>query len=152
MSESWEFIFREMAWGSFNTLLNLLKVLIPLMIIIELLITYNVLEKVSARLEFLGKPMGISRKAMFPLVVGVVMGVTYGAGTLIEMNKQNPLGRRDFLLIGIFMVLCHGIIEAGILFGMIGANVFIVVGLRLLIAFVITCFCARLPYFRKLES
>lgn len=152
MSESWEFIFREMAWGSFNTLLNLLKVLIPLMVIIELLITYNVLEKVSARLEFLGRPMGISRKAMFPLVVGVVMGVTYGAGTLIELNKQNPLGRRDFLLIGIFMVLCHGIIEAGILFGMIGANVLIVVGLRLLIAFVITCFCARLPYFRKLES
>lgn len=152
MSESWEFIFREMAWGSFNTLLNLLKVLIPLMVIIELLITYNVLEKVSARLEFLGRPMGISRKAMFPLVVGVVMGVTYGAGTLIELNKQNPLGRRDFLLIGIFMVLCHGIIEAGILFGMIGANVVIVVGLRLLIAFVITCFCARLPYFRKLES
>ena len=152
MSQSWSFILDEMLHGSLNTILNLLKVLVPLMVIIELLITYNVLERISVRLEFLGKPMGVSRKAMFPLLVGVVMGVTYGAGTLIELNKENPLGRRDFLLIGIFMVLCHGIIEAGILFGMIGANVFIVVGLRLLIAFVITCFCAWLPYFRRMEN
>ena len=152
MTAGWDVIFHEMFWGGLTVAFNLLKVLVPLMIIIELLITYNVLEKISGRLEFLGKPMGVSRKAMFPLLVGVVMGVTYGAGTLMELNRQNPLGRRDFLLIGIFMVLCHGIVEAGILFGMIGANVLIVVGLRLLIAFVITCFCARLPYFRRMAN
>jgi Nucleoside recognition len=110
VSESWNFIFNEMLHGSLNTIFNLLKVLIPLMIVIELLIVYNVLEKISTRLEFLGKPMGITKNAMFPLLVGVFMGVTYGAGTLIELNKRKPLGKRDFLLIGIFMVLCHGII------------------------------------------
>lgn len=152
MSESWDFILKEMLNGSFHTILNLLKVLVPLMIIIQLLIVYNVLEKISIRLEFLGKPMGITKNAMFPLLVGVFMGVTYGAGTLIELNKQKPLGRRDFLLIGIFMVLCHGIIEAAFLFGVAGASVVIVVVVRLLIAFVITCICARLPYFRRLDN
>ncbi len=152
MSESWSFIFHEMLNGTLHTVFNLLKVLIPLMIIIELLITYNVLEKIAGRLEFLGKPMGITKNAMFPLVVGVIMGITYGAGTLIELNKQTPLSKRDFLLIGIFMVLCHGIIEAGILFGIVGANVFIVVVVRLMIAFVVTCFCARLPYFRHMKD
>ncbi len=152
MSESWDFILKEMLNGSFHTILNLLKVLVPLMIIIQLLIVYNVLEKISTRLEFLGKPMGITKNAMFPLLVGVFMGVTYGAGTLIELNKQKPLGRRDFLLIGIFMVLCHGIIEAAFLFGVAGASVVIVVVVRLLIAFVITCICARLPYFRRLDN
>jgi len=152
MTASWNVILQEMLHGTLNTVFNLLKVLIPLMIIIELLITYNVLEKIARRLEFLGKPMGITKNAMFPLVVGVVMGITYGAGTLIELNKQNPLSRRDFLLIGIFMVLCHGIVEAGILFGIVGANVIIVVGVRLLIAFTITCVFARLPYFRHMTD
>lgn len=152
MSESWNVILNEMVTGSLNTVFNLLKVLIPLMILIELLITYNVLERISSRLEFLGKPMGITKDAMFPLVVGVIMGVTYGAGTLIELNQRKPLGKRDFLLIGIFMVLCHGIIEAGFLFGIAGANVIIVVVVRLMIAFVVTCICARLPYFRKMDS
>jgi hypothetical protein len=152
VSESWNFILKEMLDGSLNTIFNLLKVLIPLMVVIQLLIVYNVLEKISTKLEFLGKPMGITKNAMFPLLVGVFMGVTYGAGTLIELNKQKPLGRRDFLLIGIFMVLCHGIIEAAFLFGVAGASVVIVVVVRLLIAFVITCICARLPYFRRLDN
>lgn len=152
MTASWSVIGLEMLHGTLNTVFNLLKVLIPLMIIIELLITYNILEKIARRLEFLGKPMGITKNAMFPLVVGVIMGITYGAGTLIELNKQNPLSRRDFFLIGIFMVLCHGIVEAGILFGIAGANVFIVVVVRLLIAFIVTCIFARLPYFRRMND
>ena len=57
MTASWNVILQEMLHGTLNTVFNLLKVLIPLMIIIELLITYNVLEKIARRLEFLGKPM-----------------------------------------------------------------------------------------------
>ena len=151
MSESWSYIFYEMYTGCFTTILNLLKVLVPLMIIIELLIQYDVLEKLSRKLEFLGRPMGISKDAIFPLLVGVVMGVTYGAGTIMELNQRKPLSKRDFALIGVFMYLCHGVIETGFLFGINGANVFVVVVVRLLIAFFITCIAARLPYFQKME-
>lgn len=148
MSESWKVIGEEMLFGSLSTVLNLLKVLIPLMIIIELLIKYNILEKISTKLQFIGKPMGMSKDAIFPLLVGVVMGVTYGAGTLIEMNKRKPLSQKDFTLIGVFMYACHGIIETGFLFGVAGANVLIITLGRLLIAFTITCVVARLPKMR----
>lgn len=151
MSESWNHILNEMLTGSLSTVLNLLKVMIPIMILIELLVQYNILEKISKRLEFMGKPMGMSRDAIFPLLVGTIMGVTYGAGTLMELNERKPLSKKDFALIGVFMYLCHGIIETGFLFGINGANVFVVVGVRLLIAFVVTCIAARLPYFRKME-
>jgi len=99
----------------------------------------------------MGKPMGMSRDAIFPLLVGTVMGVTYGAGTLMELNERKPLSKKDFALIGVFMYLCHGIIETGFLFGINGAHVFVVVVVRLLIAFFVTCIAARLPYFRKME-
>ncbi|MEG0663188.1 MAG: nucleoside recognition domain-containing protein [Anaerovoracaceae bacterium] len=152
MSESWSFIGHEMLFGSLSTVLNLLKVLIPLMIVIEILLTYNILEKISKKLEFIGKPMGMSKDAIFPLLVGVFIGVTYGAGTLMELNERKPLSKKDFALIGVFMYICHGIIETGFLFGVNGASVLVVTVGRLLLAFIVTCIFARLPYIRRKDK
>jgi hypothetical protein len=77
------------------------------------------------------------------------MGVTYGAGTLIEINKRTPLSRRDLTLIGIFLYACHGIIETTILFAVAGGNAFFLCAIRLAIAVIITATAARLPHFAK---
>ncbi|MGL4483630.1 MAG: nucleoside recognition domain-containing protein [Anaerovoracaceae bacterium] len=150
MSENWNFIFQEMFSGSINLILNLLKVLVPLFIIIELLTVFKVMERIAKLMEPAAKLMGMSKNAMLPLLVGVVMGVTYGAGVLMEMNEKNPLSKKDFTLVGIFIFICHGIIETGFLFAVAGANIWIVVGLRLLIAIVITIILARTPYIKKM--
>ncbi|MEG0392845.1 MAG: nucleoside recognition protein, partial [Anaerovoracaceae bacterium] len=114
--------------------------------------TYNILEKISKKLEFIGKPMGMSKDAIFPLLVGVFIGVTYGAGTLMELNERKPLSKKDFALIGVFMYICHGIIETGFLFGVNGASVLVVTVGRLLLAFIVTCIFARLPYIRRKDK
>lgn len=152
MSAGWDIIAMEILRGSLSTVVNLLKVLIPLMIIIELLMTYKVIEKLAVKLEILGKVMGMKKEAVFPLLVGIVMGVTYGAGTLIEINKKTPLSKRDFMLIGVFMYMCHGIIETGLLFGVAGASVIVVTLVRLLLAFVVTVILSKTPYFRNMDG
>ncbi len=80
------------------------------------------------------------------------MGVTYAAGTIIEINKRTPLSRKDMALVAIFMYLCHGIIETGFLFYVAGANVLVVTLGRLLLAFVVTMLAARLPHFRNMAD
>lgn len=145
-------ILLEMLFGSLSTALNMLKILIPLMIIVEILMVYNVMEKLADKLQFLAKTMGMKKQSIFPLLVGIIMGVTYGAGTLIEINRQTPIPKKDYALIGVFMFLCHGIIETAFIFAVAGANIFMVTFGRLLIAYGVTVLAARLPFFRRMEE
>lgn len=152
MSASVDIILHEIFFGGIATALNMLKILIPLMIIVEILMVYNIMEKVADKLQFLAGTLGMQKQSIFPLLVGVVMGVTYGAGTLIEINRRTPIPKKDFALIGIFMFLCHGIIETAFLFGVAGANILAVTVGRLVIAFIVTAVAARLPAFRRMKE
>lgn len=151
MSASAGVIFHEVFFGCISTGLNMLKILIPLMIIVEILMVYNVMEKVADKLQFLAGALGMQKQSIFPLLVGVVMGVTYGAGTLIEINRKTPIPKKDFILMGVFMFICHGIIETSFIFGVAGANVFVITIGRLLIAFLATAIAARLPRIRSMS-
>lgn len=152
MSATAGVILNEIFFGCIGTALNLLKILIPLMIIVEILMVYHVMEKVADKLNFLAGALGLQKQSIFPLLVGVVMGVTYGAGTLIEINRRTPIPRRDYVLIGIFMFLCHGIIETAFIFGVAGANILAITVGRLAIAFLVTAIAARLPVFQRMKE
>ncbi|MBK5246771.1 MAG: hypothetical protein JJE49_05805 [Peptostreptococcaceae bacterium] len=152
MSVTMDVIINEMITGAITTTINLLRVLIPLMIIIEILMVYKIIERLAIKLEGFGKIMGMSKNAVFPLLVAVFMGVTYGAGTIMEINKKTPLSKKDMALVAVFMYLCHGIIETGFLFYVAGANVLVVTIGRLAFALVATMIAARLPYFKNMEN
>lgn len=152
MSASFQVIAMEILNGWLGTIINLAKILIPLMIIIEILRVYRIMEKLANKMAFIGKIMGIEKQSIFPLLVGITMGVTYGAGSLIEINKETPISKKDYTLIGVFMFLCHGIIETALIFGIAGANVFFITVVRLIIAFVVTAVAARLPQIRNLKD
>ncbi|MDD2215098.1 MAG: nucleoside recognition domain-containing protein [Eubacteriales bacterium] len=142
-------IINEIIHGSLNTVFNVLKILIPLMIVIEILRVYKIMEKLAEKLEGITKVLGMSPPAILPLIVATVMGVTYGAGTLMEMNKVNPIPRKDFILIGIFFFICHGIIETTAIWSVAGANILVISAGRLFIAIIITIIASRLPIFNK---
>lgn len=146
MNATWALIIEEIVRGSFSTFLSVLKVLIPLMIVIEFLNAYKVMEKLSGKMGAVSKVLGISPKGVLPLLVATIMGVTYGAGTLIEMNERDPLDRRDFILISVFFFICHGIIETTAIWANAGANVLVISVGRLLYAALVTATFARLPY------
>lgn len=152
MSASADVIIAEIFFGCISMVINILKILIPLMVIVEILMVYNIMEKLADKLQFLASTMGMKKQSIFPLLVGVVMGVTYGAGTLMEINKLTPIPKKDYALIGIFMFLCHGIIETAFLFGVAGANILAITVGRLVIAFIVTVIAARLPLFKKMEE
>lgn len=152
MSASAGVILNEIFFGGIATAFNMLKILVPLMIIVEILMVYNIMEKVADKLQFLAGALGMQKQSIFPLLVGVVMGVTYGAGTLIEINRKTPIPNHDYVLIGIFMFLCHGIIETAFIFGVAGANILAITAGRLLIAFLVTAAAARLPVFRRMKE
>lgn len=131
-------ILSEILNGSLSIILNLLKIIVPLMILIEFLLAFNLIEKLSKHLGFLTKILGISHKGIMPLMVGFVFGITYGAGVLKRINEEHPLSPKDLTLVSIFLFSCHGIIETTLILWGAGASFFFVFFVRILIAIIIT--------------
>lgn len=80
----------------------------------------------------------------FSIAIGVVLGITYGAGILIGEYKKNTLSKKEILYIGTFLMICHAIIEDTLLFVIFGANPWIIVTLRVFFALTVATCIIRL--------
>lgn len=83
----------------------------------------------------------------FSIAVGVVLGITYGAGILISEYEKGLLGKREIFFIGTYLMICHAIIEDTLLFVIFGANPWVIVTLRVIFATLFAFLVAQ--YFKK---
>ncbi len=86
------------------------------------------------------KTWGDRVNASFSIIVGQLLGITYGAGILIREVDAGHLSKRDVFFIATFLMICHSIIEDTLLFVIFGANYWVIVGVRVVAAFVISFF------------
>ena len=70
----------------------------------------------------------------FSITVGVILGITYGAGILISEYERGILDQKEVLFIGTYLMICHAIIEDTLLFVIFGANAWIIISFRLFFA------------------
>ena len=110
---------------SITTIFYLALILIPLMIITEYANHFKLLEKLTRYIGWLPRCLTISPKAAFPMIVGLFVGVTYGAAVIIEYTRQGSLSKRDMMLCGVFLAINHSMIEDNLLLGALGANLLI---------------------------
>ncbi|MBT3336524.1 MAG: nucleoside recognition protein [Anaerolineae bacterium] len=80
----------------------------------------------------------------FSIFVGQILGITYGAGILINEAKSGNLTRKEIFLVTTFLMISHAILEDVLLFVIFGANYWIVVGARLLMASLVSFIFLRL--------
>ncbi len=92
---------------------------------------------------------GISRQAANITVIGVTLGITFGAGLLLREVRSGTLSRRDVWLSIGFLGLSHSLIEDTLLIMLIGADLSGILWARLVFAIVLIGVLARLPAMRK---
>ena len=132
--------------GSLIQVWHLALIVVPLMIAMQILDDLRILEKISIPLEKVVRYLGISGKGAFPLVIGLVLGLVYGAGMIIHYARQGQLSRRELLLILVFLSINHSVFEDTLLFVAIGANGFLILCIRFAAAIIITaCMNKVLP-------
>jgi hypothetical protein len=120
------------------------------LIIVPLTIFYEFLKSKQARLsERNPSLMGISSKGLVPLVTGVIIGLTYGAGVIIHSVRSADIGRKEAFLILLYLSVCHAIIEDTLIFVVIGANGLVLVIARLFLATILTYFAHRVGRHEK---
>lgn len=83
----------------------------------------------------------------FSITVGVVLGITYGAGVLISEYEKGLLSQKDIFYIGTYLMICHAIIEDTLLFVIFGANLWIIIAMRVIFATLLSYLV--LKYFKR---
>ena len=80
--------------------------------------------------------------ASFSIITGLILGITYGAGILIA--EKNKLTKKELLFIGTFLMICHSVIEDTALFVIFGANMWVLISIRLVLAVIISSIIVKL--------
>jgi len=95
-------------------------------------------------MDFIKKKLFKNKKlnAPFSIITGIILGITYGAGVLIAEKKS--LSKKELLFIGTFLMIAHSLIEDPLLFVLFGANFWVLVGIRLFLAVVISYMMVKL--------
>lgn len=136
-------IFKEAVNGSINSILTIAKIIIPLMIFMEILKDIKFLDKLSDLLKPVARFLGLSKNSIFPLLIGLIFGLAYGAGVIIKSAKEGELHKKDLYLLMIFLVSCHSVFEDTLLFVAIGANGWLLLSFRLITAIILTIAVAK---------
>ncbi len=130
--------------GSLTTVFKMAYIIIPLMIVLEFAKHYNLIDKITSFFAPVLRKIGLSFNATFPLLIGVVLGLTYGSGVMIDSVDKGEINKREVTLLLIFLVTCHAIIEDSFVLWSIGSNFFILFFGRLIGAILITVIFSKI--------
>ena len=120
------------------------------LIIVPLTIFYEFLKAKTASLAAKERALaGISGRGLIPLITGIVIGLTYGAGVIIHSIRSSDLKKGEAFLILLYLSVCHAMIEDTLIFVVIGGNGLILVGARFFLATLLTCAAYRAGLFQR---
>lgn len=137
-------ILKEGLLGGLSTVLKMLAIIVPLMIFLELLRHYKWIDKITKITSPVLKRIGLGHKATFPLLVGIIFGISYGSGVIIDSVEEGEINKQEVTLILVFLVICHAIFEDTFIFWSLGSNLFILFFGRILGAILITGIFSKL--------
>ncbi len=118
----------------YNSLIDAVDLTIKIIILITVLIF--IMDFIKTRKFILDSKKNVSKG--FSLTVGIFLGITYGAGILINEVENKRINKEDIFYIGTFLMICHAIIEDTLLFVIFGADFTMVVVIRTISAIVIS--------------
>lgn len=123
---------------SLTSIAQLSLILIPILIMIEIARHYQVIEKMTDKIKGALRFLTLPGEAAFPMLAGIFFGIVLGAALIIEYSREGYLNKRDLLLIGVFLSICHSVVEDTLIFAVFGANPVVLLTTRLILAIIIT--------------
>lgn len=125
-------------------ILQLALIVIPLMMLVQYVKERNYLERLSKALAPFTKLLGVRPNASMTLAAGLLIGLAYGAGVMIQAVREDGVSKRDITLSFIFLMACHAVIEDTLLFLPLGIPIWPLLVIRLITAVVLTLLVSML--------
>ena len=122
--------FDLMLGSSYNAVVLSLKIILLITVLIF------IMDYIKTRKFIVESKKNVSKG--FSITVGIILGITYGAGILINEAKSNTISKSDLFYIGTFLMICHAIIEDTLLFVIFGADFTMVIAIRTIAAIILS--------------
>ena len=120
--------------GGVRSLLLIALVSIPIVFALEMARQGGVLARLRRPLTPAVRALGIDERGTEALLAGLFFGMVYGAGVIVSRIEEEGLPRPQVDRICIALVLCHAIVEDTLLFAPVGAVLWPVALVRIVIA------------------
>ncbi|MFE8696551.1 nucleoside recognition domain-containing protein [Cytobacillus sp. FJAT-53684] len=117
-------------------------IVIPLMIVIQILKDLKWLDVFSKWMAPVTRLLGMKENTSTTLAAGLLFGLAYGAGVMIQAVKEDGVSKKDVTIAFIFLVACHAVIEDTLIFVPLGIPVLPLLLLRLGVAILLTLIVA----------
>ena len=130
--------------GALRTVLLMAAILFPLMVSLEALRRVPLWKRWTERGGRYLRWLGLSEASAFPLLAGLLFGLLYGAGVIIEELRSARLHRREVWLLNLFLGMTHAVVEDTAIFVALGANLWVILGGRLVLTVAVICFLAAI--------
>ncbi|MBI4645056.1 MAG: hypothetical protein HY738_00300 [Bacteroidia bacterium] len=121
--------------GMLITSAQIVIIIFIIMFIYELLLMWKYSSKVKQKMKFITQIIGISEHALTPWFVGFFIGISYGAGILLNFSEKKALKHKDICLVTLFLCIAHAIVEDTMIFVVIGGNPWWIAIPRIILAF-----------------
>ncbi|MGK0699965.1 nucleoside recognition domain-containing protein [Priestia flexa] len=125
-------------------ILQLALIVIPVMVGIQILKDIGWLDKLSSMLGPFTRLLGMKENTSTTLVTGLLLGLAYGAGVMIQAVQEEGVSKRDATLAFIFLVACHAVVEDTLIFIPLGIPVLPLLIIRVVVALVLTIVISRM--------
>jgi hypothetical protein len=127
----------ETALSLLNLMVKVFLIVVPLMMLLEIFREFELIDKLTKPFLKIAGLIGFKSESIYPLMAGLIFGISYGGGVLIGESKNGKIKGGQKILIALFLGLCHAIFEDTLIFVSLGANGLIVIVTRLIIAIII---------------
>jgi hypothetical protein len=119
-------------------ILQLALIVIPLMIVIQFLKDIQWLNKFSKTMAPITKSLGMQENTSTTMAAGLLFGLAYGAGVMIQAVEEDGVSQKDVTLAFIFLVACHAVVEDTLIFIPLGIPVWPLLLIRVGVAIALT--------------
>jgi hypothetical protein len=133
----------EWAQNEIRILLLIFVWVFFLVLFMKVLAKVGITSLLTKILEPVLRLFGMSRHAASVTIVGMILGLTYGGGLIIQESKSGVLHAHDVFTSLVLMNLSHGLIEDTILVLALGAHISGVLWGRLLFSFLFVLLISR---------
>lgn len=134
---------KEAAVGSIQSIKQIAIIVIPIMLVMEILKDMGLLDRIADWFSPVVRIFGMRKESAFPLVIGIIIGLSYGAGIIFKAAKENKLSKKDLYLITYFLVAAHAVFEDTAIFAALGVSAVLLLATRLAVAAMFTFLASK---------
>ena len=147
----WQPSLRATDWAGWlleqgQMLVSIFVILAVLIAFLRLLRLVGLERLMGVLLQPLMRIMTVSRDSANVTIVGLMLGLSFGAGLLIDEGRSGRISKRDMRVVACFLGLCHSVIEDTLLILLLGADIIPILIGRFVFSCLIIAFIARYLY------